>query len=430
MSDNKTDTPRNSFIVLILFIVLFIISSVIVGCFVWHIPLIDERVKNETEALKTTATIFGAIAVFINAYYAAKRAEAMDKSAEAANKSAEAALRNAEAAQDKQITERFAKAIEQLGNEKIEVRLGAIYTLERIAKDSKDDHWTIMEVLTAFVRENAPLMDFSEKNTGNSDSLIIVNTWNYQKPKEIEQEPKLQTDIQAALTVIGRRKSENDPENQRLDLCNIDIRGADLREAKLQKADLREANLQGAELTKANLQGADIFGANLQEANLRQANLEGAKLIGINLRKANLEFANLQGADLILANLQEVFLRESNLQGANLRQSNLRGANLNGSNLREVFLEKANLEEVFLMRANLREAFFEKANLQKAFLMGANLQGADLTEANLQEAIIREANLQGAILRGVKNLEQHQIELAKGDRTTILPENLQFPECW
>ncbi|WP_373530807.1 hypothetical protein [Nostoc sp.] len=111
MSDKNTDTPRNSFIVLISFSGLFIISLVIVACVVWHIPPIDERLKNETEALKTTATIFGGIAVFINAYYAAKRWEAMDKSAEAAIKSADAALRNAEAAQDKQITERFGNAI-------------------------------------------------------------------------------------------------------------------------------------------------------------------------------------------------------------------------------------------------------------------------------------------------------------------------------
>ena len=48
------------------------------------------------------------------------------------------------------ITDRFTKAIEQLGklngdHPSIEVRLGAIYALERIAIDSPRDHWTIME---------------------------------------------------------------------------------------------------------------------------------------------------------------------------------------------------------------------------------------------------------------------------------------------
>jgi ABC-type nickel/cobalt efflux system permease component RcnA len=60
-----------------------------------------------------------------------------------------------EVAQEGQITERFTRAIEQLGDEKLAVRLGGIYALERIARDSERDHWPIMEVLTAFVRENA-----------------------------------------------------------------------------------------------------------------------------------------------------------------------------------------------------------------------------------------------------------------------------------
>jgi hypothetical protein len=59
------------------------------------------------------------------------------------------------------ITDRYTKAIEQLGkfdgdNPNIEIRLGAIYALERIAHDSPRDHWTIMEVLTAYVRQNSP----------------------------------------------------------------------------------------------------------------------------------------------------------------------------------------------------------------------------------------------------------------------------------
>jgi hypothetical protein len=53
------------------------------------------------------------------------------------------------------ITENFSKAIEQLGSDKLEVRLGGIYLLERISKESSDDYWPIMESLTAFVRERS-----------------------------------------------------------------------------------------------------------------------------------------------------------------------------------------------------------------------------------------------------------------------------------
>jgi hypothetical protein len=35
------------------------------------------------------------------------------------------------------------------------VRLGGIYSLERISKESPDDYWTVMETLTAFLRERS-----------------------------------------------------------------------------------------------------------------------------------------------------------------------------------------------------------------------------------------------------------------------------------
>jgi hypothetical protein len=59
-------------------------------------------------------------------------------------------------AREGQITERFTRAIDQLGHDHLDVRLGGIYALERIARDSPADRATIGEVLTAFVRSHAP----------------------------------------------------------------------------------------------------------------------------------------------------------------------------------------------------------------------------------------------------------------------------------
>ncbi|MBI2881185.1 MAG: hypothetical protein HYY21_06330 [Candidatus Tectomicrobia bacterium] len=81
----------------------------------------------------------------------------------ATSRSAKAALKQAETATRHSVSDAFTRAIEQLGNqESLEVRLGGIYALERIARDSRRDHWPIMEVLTAFVREKAPLRSLEE----------------------------------------------------------------------------------------------------------------------------------------------------------------------------------------------------------------------------------------------------------------------------
>ena len=158
--------------------------------------------------------------------------------------------RQVEIAGEGQITERFTRAIDQLGSEKLAVKLGGIYALERIARDSEKDHWPIMEVLTAYVRENAPRHE--------------------EKPEaEEEQEPEgVATDIQAILTVIGRRRVEFDPPEQNLDLISTNLQWAHLPGADLSGAHLIEAHLPGANLFRADLSGAYLSGANLRGVDL------------------------------------------------------------------------------------------------------------------------------------------------------------------
>ncbi|MEE9143656.1 MAG: pentapeptide repeat-containing protein, partial [Candidatus Binatia bacterium] len=72
-----------------------------------------------------------------------------------------------------------------------------------------------------------------------------------------------------------------------------------------------------------------------------------------------------------------------------------------------------------LNMADLREAKLYKANLSRADLNGANLLGADLGGANLPGADLRGANLEE-----VENLTQQQLNEAKTDEKTILPDYL------
>ncbi|MBL8191833.1 MAG: pentapeptide repeat-containing protein [Acidobacteria bacterium] len=205
--------------------------------------------------------------------------------------------------QEGQITDRFTKAITQLGDkDKLEVRLGGIYALERIANDSEKDRWTIMEVLTAYVRENAPRKE---------EKPAQQNASKKNQAKEEIPIPKLPTDIQAILTVIGRRNA--DGEANRIDL----------KRTNLFEADLGEANLLGANLFGANLRGAILFIANLRGAHLGWANLQRA-----NLFMANLFMADLREADLRRADLREAILSEADLQGVNLGRADLSRADL------------------------------------------------------------------------------------------------------
>ena len=63
--------------------------------------------------------------------------------------------RNFTLSREGQVTDRYTKAIGQLGSKKLDVRIGGIYALERVARDSRRDHPTVMEVLAAFIREHS-----------------------------------------------------------------------------------------------------------------------------------------------------------------------------------------------------------------------------------------------------------------------------------
>jgi len=324
------------------------------------------EVANETR--KTIAQIMAGMAAIVAFYFAW--------------------LRNYLTAQG-QITDRFAKAVEQLGSDQISIRMGGIFALERIAKDSPEDHWTVMEVLTAFIREKSPANPKEEEKPDEA-----------KKDKDDEEIPKLPNDIQAALTVIARRGNlEWEKENDK----QIDLRGADLR-----RADLENAQLQGADMTGAQLQGASLIGAQLQRAELHNAQLHGAKLFnakmqGAMLIKAQMQRADLTGAklhmaSLIFAQLQEAHLTLAYLQGANLTNAQLQKADLSHAYLQGADLTNAQLQGSYLMETQLQCAILTNAKLHCANLSGANLQGARINEAQLPGASLAGAQMQGAYL--------------------------------
>jgi hypothetical protein len=67
-----------------------------------------------------------------------------------------ATWRQVQISRETQITERFSRAVEQLGSDNEDRRVGGIYTLERVAKDSHRDRRIVQAVIAAYVRRHAP----------------------------------------------------------------------------------------------------------------------------------------------------------------------------------------------------------------------------------------------------------------------------------
>lgn len=226
---------------------------------------------------------------------------------------AQTAERQAATAESGQITDRFTKAIDQLGSEQMAVRLGAIYALERIAEDSERDHIPIMETLCAFIRENAN----RDVDTGKMREIAdlpdeLRPDWKALTEEERDDARKkirehfgparpLRADVQAAFAVIGRRREqrrrmerERKPEPFRLDFRRANLQGLDLSGLDFAHADLRETRLEGASLRGAKMEGADLTMARMEGANLKWANLRSANLWDCYIARTSLRSADLR----------------------------------------------------------------------------------------------------------------------------------------
>lgn len=83
-----------------------------------------------------------------------------------------------------------------------------------------------------------------------------------------------------------------------------------------------------------------------------------------------------------------------------------------------------------LVDAALANADLRGADLRGALLIAADLRGADLSSADLIGADLRDADLSGAELRTAIYLTQPQLNAARGDGATRIPDGLTRPAHW
>jgi hypothetical protein len=216
-----------------------------------------------------------------------------------------ATWRQVQVNRDGQVTERFTRAVDQIGSENTDVRIGGIYALERVARNSVPDRPQVQYLLGAFVRGHSPwqgtVKDGPDHLTPEVDETL---PWLYVRAP----------DVQAAMNVLCRRPPA--PEALRLYLSRVDLRSANLNGACLTDVAIRHSNLARAWLADARFDRAE-----LQRTDLRQARAVRATFVNANLREAHLGGANLRGADL----------RGADLRGADMRARHLDEAILTGA---------------------------------------------------------------------------------------------------
>jgi uncharacterized protein YjbI with pentapeptide repeats len=379
------------------------------------------------------------------------------------------------------VTDRINKAVENLGAEKVrkvteydeesprtreitvpnvEVRIGGLFALDRIARENLGFHVQVMQIFCAYVRQNAPasevkkLSDFETPELDDRpDYNVVWGKWRNdyrQLLTEFLTHTNPRDDIQLAIKLIGTRnehqleqeamwqaKNKGDRKSLfdiqapkvQIDTDSWEVTGRNFRESGLEyrkrmsaaagyRIDLRSTGLDKYDLSDLDFRGARFDGALLRDGILSGADFTGAEFSNVQMQGADLSRIVLRGATLHSAQMQLTSIRNANLDfadlgGAQLQGSFLTSSSFDGSNAPSIKAQVADFSSTSLVGITV-----EGAKMLGSILHKAQLQGAVLASTSLPHSRAVSADMRGADLTAAR-LPHVNLQDARMDRTSL-----------
>ena len=223
-----------------------------------ELPEAKDRIAAQNEIVRTLIQLAGGAVVVTGLYFTSRQIGL---------------------AQQGQITDRFNKAIDHLGDDKTAVRLGGIYALARIAADSPRDASTVVEIFASFLRESTPALAATMPvDVRTTFGILGGAEW-------------------ARGTVIDLRGCKfSGLQGERLDFSNALLDGAVFRECRLPETRFDGASLVGADFSESYLRQCGFRGCNCTVTEFTDASLRGADFAEANVFGARFGTASLLGA--------------------------------------------------------------------------------------------------------------------------------------
>jgi uncharacterized protein YjbI with pentapeptide repeats len=209
------------------------------------------------------------------------------------------------AAQRDERFRRFIEASKSLSDTSVPVRLGGIYALERLARDSKGDFPRIQELLCAFIRTG-------KKRLGQCSTDIASAFAVFARLAEVIREKGGEIDYDESL---------RHQQTLRHDLSNASLNGVRsyiplLPFVNLNGASVMDSAFTGGVLAHAKFRSANLSRTTFSAAFLRQADFTSSTCVGTDFAASDMSEAVLCGADLTNAIFDGCDLNGADLEGA------------------------------------------------------------------------------------------------------------------
>jgi hypothetical protein len=272
----------------------------------------NEQVISENAVRLTLVQAFGGLLLLVGATFTLRQLRISRDQLQATlaqhELNSELSRASLDASRSAQNNEAWTRAVDQFGSESLPTRLGGIASLEKIAATDVSMLDVVMEILTAYIRQNAP-----KHNEADDDSS--EGWWG-------EPSTRPSVDVQLALRVLGRLRNDEPPLDELMKVTDHKL------------LDFESCNLRGANLTLGHFEGSMFHRADLSEANLSGGFFE--KAVFFRGRGARANFAgNFSGASFDECDLESADFHRADLFGATFVGANLIGAKFGGANLCE-----------------------------------------------------------------------------------------------
>lgn len=179
------------------------------------------------------------------------------------------------------------------------------------------------------------------------------------------------------------------------------------------------------------MDGFDFSGANFTRTDLSASDLRNSNLTKVTFVKTNLVRASLSNSNAEGANFEEVVASRTDFSNGNYKNTSFLKAEISRSNFSNSNLENADMSKADLSRVNFFNSNLKGVNLAFSNISRTNLTGIIIDENfSLEGSYMFLTRIEGLNLSNLKTLKQWQIDLACGDKATILPEGLTAPNGW
>ncbi|MCX5441229.1 pentapeptide repeat-containing protein [Streptomyces sp. NBC_00056] len=276
----------------------------------------QDRLKAVNDVRTTLLQVVGGLVVLFGAYATWRQLRVSQDSLHAT--------------QEGYVTDRFSRAVDQLGSDKLDVRIGGLHALWRIAEQSARDREAIISIQAAYLRTHLPWPPAGPESPAADVPINAI------APLETRA-----ADAQVALTALGVLCQHR--EQSWVNLSITDLRRADCDGLWFPEVNFDRACMEAAGLYHANLTQASLVSVNLRHADLTTAILRRARCIRADLRGAKLVATDLRDADFTETDLREANLRKADAHGAVFHRADLHMADLRGCDLRTANLAEARL---------------------------------------------------------------------------------------